>query len=490
MGFNSPFFLFAFLPITILIYTAAGSKLRNLILLLVSLFFYAWGQPLYIPVMLVLIWLNFSLGGSIEKAQNHPARALRLTILAATVNITMLVFFKAVVTYWPEWLEFVRSQLRIPLSPAWNIYLRQYAAYPLGLSFISFQAIAYQIDIYKKRGAAESHFGRFALYLLLFPKLIAGPIVRYRDIADQLHSREITLQASVEGTRRFIMGLAKKVLIADQLSLLVDRGVFNQGLPNISPAIAWLILICYTLQIYFDFSGYTDMAIGLGKIFGFQFVENFNYPYISKSISEFWRRWHISLSNWFRDYVFYPLERKRHNAKNLTQAGNILIVFLLTGLWHGLTWNFLIWGGLHGLAIALEAGGLGRRLKSLWPPLQYLYTLGIVMIGWVFFRSPTPAYALKYLGTLAGLHQGADALPFTMLPPLEASFWITLALGLLFALPIWPALQRLRANLTAQRPSLALPLETAGDVLLIGLLVLSLVVLAGSTAQPYIYGKF
>ena len=392
-------------------------------------------------------------------------------------------FFKVYVTYWKELLS-LGTVLGLPVPVSAAVYLRKIVAYPLGISFITFQAVSYLFDVYKKRVEAESSLFRFSLYLLLFPKLIAGPIVRYRDLKAQLGERVFNAEGVAAGARRFIIGLAKKALIADRLSLVVDQGVFFH-LRELNTPQAWLVLVCYTLQIYYDFSGYTDMALGIGQMFGFQFVENFNYPYITRSISEFWRRWHISLSSWFRDYVFYPLERRRHGAVGIWQPLNILIVFLLTGLWHGITPNFILWGLLHGSAIALEGGAFGRWLKKSWRPLQHLYALLVVMVGWVFFRTSTLEQALVYLGVLSGFSAGAGNISFTVLPPLEGMGWVVLATGMIFSMPVRDWLYRLRPAWFSWRGAGFLR-----DVLLLGLLVASVIFLASSSYQPYIYGKF
>jgi len=366
-------------------------------------------------------------------------------------------------------------------------YLRKGFVFPLGLSFLAFQGLAYLLDIRKNPENAAKSLRDCLTYLLLFPKLLAGPIVRYREIAPQLRSPTVTANQLAGGARRFITGLAKKALIADQLARLTDGGIFAQASPNLTSGMAWLALLAYTLQIYHDFSGYTDMAIGMGQMFGLRFAENFNYPYISRSISEFWRRWHITLSSWFRDYVFYPLERKRRGANGLRQAANILIVFLLTGLWHGAALNFLVWGGLHGLAIAFENTQGGKKLRGLWSPLQHLYALLVVLAGWVFFRSPSLPYALSYLRTLAGFPGGSGLLPYSILPPLEGPFWLALAAGAVLALPLQRIFKPLEERLAgAWSAGLGLALD-AGRI---GLLWVSLIALAGSSYQPYIYGGF
>ena len=343
------------------------------IALLASLIFFSWGQFYYLPLMLVLIILNFYSGKWIEKNRdNNPIKARYLLISACSINLLILLFFKAIAVYGNNWnflpgdfLTFVTSN---PL--------------PLGLSYITFQVISYLIDIYKDMSDSEKSFINFSLYILLFPKILVGPITRYRNLAGQLFKREADGAQVANGIRRFITGLAKKVLIADTIARTINPA-FNLNSPDYSTAIAWFVLFGYAIQLYFDFSGYTDMAVGIGQIMGFKFVENFNYPYISRNITDFWRRWHISLSSWFRDYVFYPLEFMRAQIPIFhTQQVNIFIVFLLTGLWHGLTINYLIWGGIHGLALVFEMKFL-KKLKGTWvPPPTSLYAKrGVKRLG-------------------------------------------------------------------------------------------------------------
>ena len=367
MNFNAPTFLFFFLPVGLLLYYAVDWRYKNLVALAASLVFYAWGQLFYLPIMLLVILVNFYTARRIEGAREKPEAARKWLWAGIVFDIGLLLFFKIVAGYGSAWLFFLPAQTveRLASNPI-----------PLGLSFITFQVISYLIDIDNEIVDSEKSLLNFSLYILLFPKIILGPITRYRDLAGQLLERKITAEGAASGARRFIVGLAKKVLIADTLARMVNPA-FDLSSPNFSTGIAWLVLVGYAIQLYFDFSGYTDMAIGLGQMLGFRFVENFNYPYISRSISEFWRRWHISLSSWFRDYVFLPLEFARRGTVRFRQQTNILVVFLLTGLWHGVTLNFVIWGLIHGLALALEMTGFGRWLKKAWPPLQHvLYAAG------------------------------------------------------------------------------------------------------------------
>lgn len=486
MNFNTPLFLFFFLPVIVLAFLPAGQKLRLWLLLAASLFFYAWGAPLYFPLIILLAVINYQLG---KKLSLQPEKKWPLTA-GLVMNIGVLAFFKLTVRYWPQILETAASLGGLAIPEFISLYLQKYFVFPMGLSFLSFQGAAYLLDIRKNPINSARSLKEYLTYLVLFPKLIAGPIVRYRDVGGQLQNMTATAGEMSDGARRFIRGLAKKVLIADQLARLTDGGVFAQAAPNLTTGMAWLVLLTYALQIYYDFSGYSDMAIGLAQMFGLRFPENFNHPYISRSISEFWRRWHITLSGWFRDYVFYPLERKRHGAGGIRQPLNILTVFLLTGLWHGVTLNFIIWGGLHGLAIAFENTPAGKKLSSLPRPLQHAYAMIIILIGWVFFRSPDLHYALVFIQTLAGFPSGNGLAPYSVIPLLEAPFWLAFTAGIALALPVRDIIQSARKRVTARSARLANLLDLAADAGLIGLLWISLVVLAGSSFQPYIYGGF
>jgi alginate O-acetyltransferase complex protein AlgI len=307
-------------------------------------------------------------------------------------------------------------------------------------------------------------------------------------LREQIQNIQVTPEDVADGIRRFFRGFAKKALIADTLAKVVAP-IFNLASPVILPHIAWLVIISYALQLYFDFSGYTDMAIGVGRMLGLRFIENFNFPYLSKNIGDFWRRWHISLSSWFRDYVFYPLERRR--LKWFGQQINILIVFALTGLWHGLTWNFLIWGLIHGLALIFESTSLGRKLRTAWAPIQQVYALGVILVGWVFFRSPSPEFALNFLRRLAGDMTGYKILPFGLtspLPIIEPTFVLALAVGLLFSFPVGGWFQNQVDRFVNGR--FVLPRQIAYGLWLAFLLLASIASTANAAFQPGIYGTF
>lgn len=394
MLFNSPIFLFIFLPLFFVTYLFADKKLRQIIGLLGSLLFFASFQPAYLPLIIGFILWNYWFGLRLNK-QKSEERSKRVLWVGVGGNLALLVGFKFLTTY--GILLGKVSELSL-IMPVWDS-LRS-MKFPLGLSYLSFQAISYLVDVYRGRIDGEKHLISFALYLMLFPKILVGPISRYKTVAKVFPDPNPDIYDIADGIRRFVQGLAKKVLLADTLALFVDAA-FKIGPGSLTMELAWLAVIGYSLQIYFDFSGYTDMALGLGKMMGFSLEENFNFPYISQSIGEFWRRWHISLSNWFRDYVFYPLERRRF--KYYGQQINILSVFLLTGLWHGITKNFIVWGLLHGFFIALESLFLGRLLKKIFRPLRHLYVLLTISMTWIVFRSPDLKFAWVFLMRLFGL---------------------------------------------------------------------------------------
>jgi len=382
MVFSSPTFLFFFLPITLLLnFLFQKYKLRNTVLLLLSLFFYIFGEGELVLMMLASITVNFFLGKWIEKKNSKKALAIGVAI-----NLLILVINK----YTNFFIENINILLTgLDISPVDSIYIKL----PVGISFYTFQSISYLIDVYRKNNKAQKNFVDLALYVSLFPQLIAGPIVRYKDIAHQLKSRVLTFGQFAYGIERFIIGLGKKVIIANSLAVVADV-IFDLNTSQIDSYTAWLGIIFYSLQIYFDFSGYSDMAIGLGHMLGFKFLENFNFPYISKSIKEFWRRWHISLSLWFRDYLYISLGGNR-GGKYKTYR-NLFIVFLLTGLWHGASWNFIIWGLIHGAFIIIERLGFDMVLSKT-SFIQHIYTLIVVITAWVFFRIENFSDACNYI---------------------------------------------------------------------------------------------
>jgi alginate O-acetyltransferase complex protein AlgI len=363
--------------------------------------------------------------------------------------------------------------------PAINIPL------PLGISFFTFHALSYLIDIYRQKQRAATNPQNVALYIFFFPQLIAGPILRWHAIAPQLASREHSLEKFAGGVRRFVMGLAKKVLIANTVALPADQ-IFSLPASQLSTADAWFGAICYTLQIYFDFSGYSDMAVGLGKMFGFQFLENFNYPYIAQSLRDFWRRWHISLTSWFRDYLYLPLGG--NHVSNARTCLNLVIVFFLCGLWHGASWTFVVWGLYHGLFLVLERASWGSLLERMPRLLRHGYVLLVVLIGWVIFRADTFAAAGSYLYAMSGLGHAPE--PQLLMRYATNGVWGTIFLGIICSTPRLRELRIKLVNATAHRPSLHAvggALEVSG---ILTLFFLCAIWLAGGTYNPFIYFRF
>ena len=390
MLFSSNIFLFLFLPAVLLGYYVLPRRLRNLFLLAASLIFYAWGTGKFVFVMIGSILFNYGTALMIDRCSRRAVRKL-LLILAAAGNLGILFVYK--------YLDFCIANLNLLgfQLPLQNIVL------PLGISFFTFQAMSYVIDVYRGSAKAQTWPQNIGLYISFFPQLVAGPIVRYQTIADQIDHRRENFDDFSEGVRRFILGFAKKVILSNNLALVADA-VFSTAPDQRSVVYAWMGALAYAFQILFDFSGYSDMAIGLGKLFGFHFSENFDYPYISASVSEFWRRWHISLGQWFRDYVYFPLGGSRVKSK-ARLVWNLFVVWSLTGIWHGASWNFVVWGLMYFVLIAFEKlTGLPKRFPHGWQKGLYrVFTLLCVLVGWVFFRAADLPSALEFLQSMLGL---------------------------------------------------------------------------------------
>jgi len=392
MLFSSSIFLFIFLPVVLIgnLCLRQNRGLQNVYLLFWSLFFYAWGEPWFVLVMMASILANYGFGYGVDRYRSRRVIVHALLAGAVFVNIGLIFVFKYLnftIREMNGWFGLDLPQTQIVL--------------PIGISFFTFQALSYVIDVYRGHGKPQTNPLNVALYVAFFPQLIAGPIVRYETVAEQIRGRIETSADFIEGVRRFIVGLAKKILLANTLAVVADQA-FNANPNELSVAMAWLGALAYTFQIFFDFSGYSDMAIGLGRMLGFHFLENFNFPYISKSVSEFWRRWHISLGTWFRDYLYIPLGGNRVSATRL--FFNLFVVWLLTGLWHGANWTFITWGLYYFVFIAVEKA---VRFEERWNRLawlKHLYTLLVAVVGWVLFRSPDIHYAVQYLGVMVGLN--------------------------------------------------------------------------------------
>jgi len=424
MPFSSITFIFLFLPITLILYYVLPRKAwRNLLLALASFGFFAWADPTHIHVLFASILINYFWGIFVGKAWLKKAEKTARTHMWVGVglNLLLLGFYK----YTGFFLDILETVFPISID-----YTQK--ALPLGVSFFTFSGISYILDVYNQDHSPEKNLVRFSAYLVMFPKLVQGPITRLIQIKDDLFEPKFIPLNLMEGARRFIGGLAKKVILADSLSIATNK-VFASNFNEIGAGLAWFGLIAYTLQIYLDFSGYTDMAIGIGLMLGFKLPENFNFPYNSKSISDFWRRWHITLGAWFRTYLFIPLEFARKKAKVLRQQSNLFIVFLLTGLWHGASWNFVIWGAYYGLILAVEASGFGKKLKKIAPFLQHTYSLLLIMLGWIFFRIVN----VQEWGCFFGALMGANGLQNTVtFRSLNILFYLPFLIpALLFSIP-------------------------------------------------------
>lgn len=416
MLFSSIVFLFTFLPAVVILYYLLPVRFRNVILLLASLVFYAWGEPVYLFLMLLSILFNYFSGLDIARNLQDKRAAKRSLVFNLIINLAVLGFFK----YEGFVLDTLNGILPVHIS---------YHALPLpiGISFYTFQILSYIIDVYRGNVKVQTNLPNFALYVTMFPQLIAGPIVQYADVDEQLASREISRTKFGEGSMYFIRGLAKKVLLANTSGMIFTE-VSGLAKDNIAVMTAWLGAFAYMFQIYFDFSGYSDMAIGLGKMFGFEFNMNFNYPYVSKSITEFWRRWHISLSSWFRDYVYIPLGGNR--VSKIKHIRNLLIVWFLTGLWHGAAWNFVAWGLYYGVILIIEKYLLSPVLDRLPDVVRHIYSIVLVVIGWVLFFSSSFGQAADYIRVMfgAGAHGFADRESMYLLTS-NLILWLILIFG-------------------------------------------------------------
>lgn len=390
MIFSSLIFLFMFLPAVLTLYYCSPRRIRNLLLFITSLFFYAWGEPVYILIMLISTLTDYGFGLLLSRPKLSPLKRKWTVTFSIIVNLGLLSYFK--------YADFLIQNINLLLGTQ---FAETDLPLPIGISFYTFQSMSYIIDVYRGTAKVQRNWIDFGTYVALFPQLVAGPIVQYNTMAEQLRRRSETIEMFAEGVRRFITGLAKKVLLANNIGLLWHT--ISSSNPDSIPALtAWLGIIAFAFQIYFDFSGYSDMAIGLGLMFGFRFNENFNKPYLAESITDFWRRWHISLGSWFRDYVYIPLGGNRHGI--IIQLRNILIVWLLTGFWHGANWNFIIWGLYFGILLIFEKW-LGLKLLQRLPRwLRHLYALLLILIGWVLFAFDQLSLIARYLQAMAGVN--------------------------------------------------------------------------------------
>ena len=466
MVFSSTIFIFLFLPLVLLCYFLAPKKLKNYILLLFSLVFYIFGGPKFLVVLLLVVLIDYIGAILINKTKKKKL----FLILTLILNIATLVYFKYTGFFLENLNNFFGFEITIP-----DIVL------PIGISFYTFQAMSYVIDVYRNKVALQKNYFILLLYVSLFPQLVAGPIVRYETIEKELKTRKTTFQDVEYGIRRFILGLAKKVIIANQMGALADT-IFTSS--DISTPVAWLGAIAYMFQIYFDFSAYSDMAIGLGRIFGFKFLENFNFPYISKSITEFWRRWHISLSTWFRDYIYIPLGGNRKGIRR--QIINLFIVWLLTGFWHGAEWNFIIWGLYYFVFLMLEKFVFNKVLAKTLNVIRHIYTLFIILIGWVIFRCDSLTSLKEMFVSMFTLKITEFSLN-ELLIYLE-TYAIYFVLAIIFSMPVYYKIVDKINSLKEGKLKLALNIFHYGSLIIV--FIITIMFLAYSSYNPFIYFRF
>lgn len=480
MVFSSITFLFFFLPLVLLFYSVAGGRLRNCFLLAASLFFYSWGEGIYLTVMLVSIAVNY-LCGRLLGTCNGLSSSKKILALGLCLNLGMLGYFKYA-AFFTESLNILLTGCGLAAIELHPIHL------PIGISFFTFQAMSYLVDVYRKETEPQTSLLNFGLYISLFPQLIAGPIVRYRDIARELVHRRVSLPDFASGIERFLFGLSKKILLANPLAEVADR-IFSLPATELTLPVAWFGALCYTFQIYFDFSGYSDMAIGLGRMFGFRFPENFNYPYISRSFREFWRRWHITLSSWLKDYLYIPLGGSRKGG--LRTKLNLMSVFLLCGLWHGASWTFLAWGLYHGLFLSLERMPRFASLRErLWPPLQLLSTFLLVVIGWVLFRSETLTGAALYIASMFDLSSVVSGIG-ELATMLDSKITLEITMAAVLSVPLFPTVRRLQDMfLVGTAPRYAIGSYMVQLALLCSLAYFTVISLAAGIYNPFIYFRF
>lgn len=471
MVFSSMTFIWIFLPILLFVYYISKEKYRNIILLFFSLIFYSWGEPKYIVLMLISILVNYIFGRILDKCNKKKNKKIVL-IVSIVFNLGLLVYFK--------YFNFIATNIDNIIGQ--NVIPNKNIVLPIGISFYTFQIMSYIIDLYRGGIKVQKNLLNLALYISFFPQLIAGPIVKYKDIDEQLQKRTVTIEKFSNGIKRFVYGLAKKVIFANTLAYIADT-IFNSNIELLNMPIAWLGAICYTLQIYFDFSGYSDMAIGLGKMFGFEFMENFNLPYISESITEFWRRWHISLSTWFKEYLYIPLGGNR-KGKIRTYI-NLLIVFLATGIWHGASWNFVVWGLFNGFFLVIERIKLKELLdKNKLKFVNHIYALLVIIFGWVLFRADTLRSALQYMKIMI--------IPSKQLANFDTSLIINNRnIIMIIVVILFSGILQTIFNKLKNKEKIKEVYHRYFEVIVISLLMfISIMMLASNTYNPFIYFRF
>ncbi len=479
MVFSSPIFLFGFLPLILLGYFFAGKSGRNLFLLVASLFFYAWGEPIFVLLLIFSILANYGLALRLRGSSGEGRKISFWVVIS--LNLGLLFLFK--------YLPFVVGNLQLALE-SWGLgsrssfaWVDSWPAMPIGISFFTFQALSYVFDVTRGVCPVQRNPLKLGLYIAMFPQLIAGPIVRYSEIRQQIDERHWNLDSFSQGAIRFTIGLAKKVLVADTVARVAEV-YFSISSDALSTPAAWIGVLCFAVQIYFDFSGYSDMAIGIGKMLGFRYPENFNYPYISRNVREFWRRWHMTLSRWFRDYLYIPMGGSRVTSWRM--GLNLLTVFVLCGLWHGASWNFLIWGLFHGVFMSLERTKFGSFLESLPRIAQHFYLLMVVLVSWVFFRSETVSGAFSYLAVMF-TWQGGDPLVSSLSRHLGNDALLALSVGVILSSPFALNLARGIQGRVIRTSWQASLVQRIGALLL---LAVSVLVVASNAYSPFLYFRF
>ncbi len=466
MVFSSTIFLCVYLPLVLLGYYICPKKGRNLFLLIASLVFYAWGEPKYVFLMIFSILVNYIFGRLMDKNRGRQKRMKLLLVLSVVIDIGLLSVFK--------YTDFIITNVNAIFGSSFDLLN---IALPIGISFYTFQAMSYTIDVYRDDVRVQKNLIDFGMYITMFPQLIAGPIVRYADVQDQLAERSVTTADFSEGIMRFVVGLGKKVLLANQMGAVWSE-IYALG-GDVSALMAWTGAIAYTFQIYFDFSGYSDMAIGLGRMFGFKFPENFRYPYQSVSITDFWRRWHITLSTWFKEYLYIPLGGNRCGLAR--QALNLLIVWSLTGFWHGAGWNFVMWGLYYFVILFIEKLFLLKALDKLPKLFRHVYALLLIVIGWVIFASDDVSVLLPYLGSMFGANGAVGGMDVYTL--------FTKAVLLIICCVASTELPK-RLFLSATGAMNEKAAFTIKSVMTIALLALSMILLIGDSYNPFLYFRF
>lgn len=466
MVFSSTIFLCVYLPLVLLGYYICPKKGRNLFLLIVSLVFYAWGEPKYVFLMIFSILVNYIFGRLMDKNRGRQKRMKLLLVLSVVIDLGLLSVFK--------YTDFIITNVNAIFGASLDLLN---IALPIGISFYTFQAMSYTIDVYRDDVRVQKNLIDFGMYITMFPQLIAGPIVRYADVQDQLAERSVTTADFSEGVMRFVVGLGKKVLLANQMGAVWSE-IYALG-GDVSALMAWTGAIAYTFQIYFDFSGYSDMAIGLGRMFGFKFPENFRYPYQSVSITDFWRRWHITLSTWFKEYLYIPLGGNRCGLAR--QALNLLIVWSLTGFWHGAGWNFVMWGLYYFVILFIEKLFLLKALDKLPKLFRHVYALLLIVIGWVIFASDDVSVLLPYLGSMFGANGAVGGMDVYTL--------LTKAVLLIICCIASTELPK-KLFLSAAGAMNEKAAFTIKSVMTIALLALSMILLIGDSYNPFLYFRF